>query len=45
MLRKLKLGFVGKPEKMPLDAFKMKIEFLPQRHDLRGRKLKVRALN
>jgi hypothetical protein len=29
---------------MPLDTLKMKIEFLPQRYDLRGkRKLKGRA--
>jgi hypothetical protein len=29
------LDFEDKPEKMPLDALKMKIEFLPQRYDLR----------
>jgi hypothetical protein len=39
------LDFVGKPEKMPPDALKMKIEFLPQSYDLRGKiKLKGKGL-
>jgi hypothetical protein len=31
---KIKIG----SEKKPLDAFKIKIEFLPQRYDVRGKK-------